>query len=332
MTRTPMLRLHTRLWSSTRGTLALAVCTLSLALGACDGKTQAGSAAPGGASHGPAAPAHDDPVPAAPPQHIVAANAAAADYLRILVPASRVALLPEQVGEYSFLDFQSEGWERVARFANYTAEPVLAARADFVLTHAWQQPDTTNVLRAQNIPLLEIPSASSWDDIAATLTRLGRVLHCEKAAQKEILRRGNVVDRLAREAKKRVPLSALVYSNDGNSGTTAGAHTTDDAMLRMIGVRNAAGGLEGHAQIDFERLVVLDPDFVILSTPPQGQDRTPTLDVLEKTPALAKMRAVVQKHIVFLDDKLLSSDSPTLVDAADTLSLAIDDVLAGRKQ
>jgi ABC-type Fe3+-hydroxamate transport system substrate-binding protein len=327
---TPMLRLHTRLRSFTRATLVLAVCTFPFALGACDGKTQASSAEPGGAATKPALP--DDVVPAQPPQHIVAANAAAADYLRILVPASRVALLPEQVSEYSFLDFQNEGWERVARFANYTAEPVLGARADFVLTHAWQQPDTTNVLRAQNVPLLEIPTATSWDDIARTLERLGRVLHCEKAAKKEILRRGNVVERLAREAKKRAPLSALVYSNDGNSGSTAGTHTTFDTMLRMIGVKNASAALDGHAQIDFERLVVLDPDVIVLSAPAAGQDRTPTLDVLEKTPVLSKLRAVAQKHIVFLDGKLLSSDSPTIVDAADTLSLAIDDVLAGRKQ
>lgn len=329
MTRPTMLRQFTRVRSFSAAALFFAVCALPFALGACDGKSAAGST-PVQSTRAAALP--DDPVPAQPPQRIVAANAAAADYLRILVPPERVAAVPEQVTDFSFLDFQHEGWERVTRFPNYTAEPVLAARADFVITHAWQQADTTNVLRAQNVPLLVIPSAESWDDIAATFTRLGRVLHCEKEAKKEILRRGNVVERLARDAKKRAPLSALVYSNDGNSGWTAGAHTTVETMFRMIGVKNAAGALEGHAQIDFERLVVLDPDVIVLSAPEAGQDRTATLDVLEKTSVLANLRAVAQKRIVFLDGRLLSSDSPTIVDAADTLALAIEDLLAGRKQ
>lgn len=328
MSSTNMLRQLSRSVSRSPASLVLVACSLLLLAAACDGKASAGATP----AQAPVAATPDDPVPAQPPQRIVAANAAAADYLRILVRPERVAAVPEQVTDFSFLDFQNEGWERVTRFPNYTAEPVLAARADFVITHAWQQADTTNVLRAQNVPLLVIPSAESWDDIAATFTRLGRVLHCEKEAKKEILRRGNVVERLARDAKKRAPLSALVYSNDGNSGWTAGAHTTVDTMFKMIGVKNAAGALEGHAQIDFERLVVLDPDVIVLSAPEAGKDRTATLDVLEKTSVLATLRAVKQKRIVFLDGKLLSSDSPTIVDAADTLALAIEDLLAGRKQ
>src|SRR5689334_14772751 len=120
---TTMLRQLTRVRSLTSVAL---VCALSLVLGACDGKAAAG------ATPAPGAAVADDPVPAQPPQRVVAANAAAADYLRILLPASRVALIPEQVSEYSFLDYQNEGWEHVARFPNYSAEPVLAARADLV--------------------------------------------------------------------------------------------------------------------------------------------------------------------------------------------------------
>lgn len=295
---------------------------------ACD---RGSSAAPAPVQPAPIAAVPDDPVPAQPPQRVIAANTAAADYLRILLPARRVAAIPEQVTEFSFLDFQSEGWETVTRFAHYSAEPVLSAHPDFVITHAWQEADTTQVLKAEKVPLIVIASAKNWDDIALTFKRLGRVLHCEKQAEKEILRRGNVVARLARDAQKRKPISALLYSNDGNAGWTAGAHTTVDTMFRMIGVKNAAASLEEHAQLDFERLVSLDPDVLVLAAPPQGQTRTATLDVLEKTPVLAKLRAVEKKSYVWLDGKFISSDSPTLVDGADTLALAIDDLLAGRR-
>ncbi|MBI5365051.1 MAG: ABC transporter substrate-binding protein [Planctomycetes bacterium] len=267
-------------------------------------------------------------------KRIVAANTAAAEYLRVLVPPARVALVPEQVGEYASIPFDQEGWEDVARLARYSADPILAANADLVVVHAWQEPETAALLRDRGVPVMQLSSANGWEDVASNLRALGVVLHCEKAAEKAILRRGDVVARLAREAAKRPKLRALVYSNDGSGGFAAAKHTTADAVLRIAGVVNAAAeaGLEGHAQVDFDRLLVLDPDLLVLAAPSKGAEKSVTLSVLESASVAAGLRALKEQRIVLLPDALLSSDSPTMVDAADLLVIRIDDLLAGRKQ
>ncbi len=266
-------------------------------------------------------------------EHVVAANTAAAEYLYFLLPPARAAAVPEQVGAYSTLPFGEQGWENVARLARYSADPVLAAHADLVVAHAWQEAETANLLKERGVPVLVLPSANGWDDIARNLRTLGKVLHVEKAAEKEILRRGNVVERLAHEATKRAKLRALVYSNDGNGGFAAAKDTTADAVLRMAGLRNAAAeaGLVGHAQVDLDRLLVLDPDVLVLASPPKGVETSTTLTTLEASTAAKGLRALKEKEFVFVPDALLTSDSITMVDAADLLATKVDDLLAGRK-
>ncbi len=143
-------------------------------------------------------------------EHIVAGNTAAAEYLRFLVEPARVAAIPEQVADNSVLPFDQQGWEGVKRFARYSADPILAAGADVVLTHAWQEAETTSVLRSRDVPVVVLASARGWNDIERTLVHLGKILHAEEAAAKLMLSRGNTVERLAREAKRRPQLAGLV--------------------------------------------------------------------------------------------------------------------------
>lgn len=267
-------------------------------------------------------------------KRVVAGNTAAAEYLRVLVPPARVALVPEQVASYSAFRFDQEGWDSVGRLARYSADPILAAGADLVVVHPWQEAETAVLLRDAGVPVLQLSTANGWDDIASNLRMLGTVLKCEKAVEKELLRRGDVVQRLAHEAGKRPKLRALVYSNDGTGGVAAGKRTTADAVLRMTGIVNAAAeaGLEGHAPIDFDRLLTIDPDLFVLAAPKSPAETVAARAVLESTALLAGMRAVKEQRFVLLPDALLSSDSPTMVDAADLLATRVDDLLAGRKQ
>lgn len=303
--------------------VALAAC-----LAACDGGAKDSSRAQ---ETTPPTPAQETIVTEG--KRIVAGTTAAAEYLRFLVRPERVAAIPEQVAAFSTLPFDQDGWETVARMPRYSADPILTAQADLVLTHVWQEPETTSILRERGVPLLVIDSASSWADIAAVIERLGKILHCEKEAQRELLRRGNIVERLKREAAKRGSVRVLVYSNDGSAGWAAGKHTTVDAVLKMAGMVNAAAvaGIEGHVRIDFDRMLVIDPDVIVVPAPHGSKEPAATQRTLETAAVLAEMRAVKAKHVVPIDDALLSSDSPTMVDAADLVALRVDDVLAGRK-
>jgi ABC-type Fe3+-hydroxamate transport system substrate-binding protein len=97
-------------------------------------------------------------------------------------------------------------------------------------------------------------------------------------------------------------------------------------MIRLAGLRNAAAesGIEGHSSLDFERLIEIDPDVIVVSRPATGEEGSATREILVSTPALARIAAVREGRIAVLSAALLSADSPRLVDAAEALADEVD--------
>jgi ABC-type Fe3+-hydroxamate transport system substrate-binding protein len=263
---------------------------------------------------------------------ILPGNTAAAEFLAALLGeggASRIAALPEQVDSYSSFDFRAPPWSSPPRFPRYTAERLIALHPDLVVTHEWQAAETTQVLRAQEIPVVVLRSARSYEDIRATLAELGRTLGLEKRAEEVTADLDRRVARLREGAGARKDLRVLEYSNNGTGGWTAGADTTANAMIRIAGMRNAAAeaGLKGDVALELERLIAIDPDVILVGAPARDEGGSATKNVLEGTSALANLSAVKRKRIAVLSAALLSSDSPRLVDAAEHLAAEVDALL-----
>lgn len=273
-------------------------------------------------------------VPLSPPQRIVPTTTAAAEFLVLLVGPERIAALPEQVDDYSSVDFKLHGLDKVPRFARYVAESLVAFAPDLVVTHAWQSADTTELLRSQKIPLLVLSSATSYADICETLRLLGRICGDQPRSAAVIADLDRRVARVRAGAAHRAHLRVLSYSNDGSGGWTAGRNTTLDTLLHLVDVHNAAAdaGVDGHKSLDFEHLITIDPDVILVAAPARGEGGSATKHVLESAPALAGLSAVKNGRIAVLSSALLSSDSPTLVDAAETLAEELERIgPVGRK-
>jgi ABC-type Fe3+-hydroxamate transport system substrate-binding protein len=260
------------------------------------------------------------------PRRVLPANTAAVEYVCTLIGPDRVAALPEQADRYSELDLGALGFGSVPRFDRFHAEPLIVLAPDLVLTHAWQAAETSEVLRAQGIAVLSLPSARSWADVRATIALLGRALAVEPAAARVIAGLDARVEQLAAGARSRPPLRALVYSNDGTGGWAAGRATTADALLGLCGLRNSAAeaGIEGHAALDLERLIGIDPDLFVVAKPARGEGGSATEGVLLATTALASLRAVRERRIAVLSAALISADSPEIVDAAEALARELE--------
>lgn len=267
------------------------------------------------------------------PVRVIPANTAAAEFLAALIGADRFAALPEQADDYSSFDFHSPGFSSVPRFPRYVAEPLLVLRPDLVVTHEWQEGETSGVLRAQKIPVLVLKSAQSYADIRDTLVQLGQALQVEAKSAAVIADLDRRVEILRAKAADRAGLRALEYTNGGNGGSTAGTNTTGDTMIRLAGLRNAAAeaGIDGHARLDFETLIGLDPDVIVVAAQARGEGGSATKAVLESTSALARLSAVKNARIIVLPAALMSSDSPSLIDAAEQLAAAVDRMLAPKK-
>jgi iron complex transport system substrate-binding protein len=267
---------------------------------------------------------------AAPPVRVVPANTAAAEIVAPLLGPERIAALPEQVDAYASFDFRSHGFEKIPRFARYAAEPLIAMHPDLVVTHVWQAAETTAVLREQGTPVLVLKSATSYDDVRATLLMCASVFRLEKQGQALVAALDARIAALREHGERRAALRAIVYSNDGSGGWAAGADTTGDAIVRLAGLRDAAAeaGIKGHSSCDFEKLIRIDPDVIVVASKARDETGSATKSVLESTPALAKLAALEEHRIVVLPAALLWCDSQGIVDGAEQLARSVDAMFA----
>jgi iron complex transport system substrate-binding protein len=262
----------------------------------------------------------------------VCGNTAAAEFVCLLVGPERLAGLPEQIDDYGSFDAKAGGYERVPRFARYVAERLIVLKPDLVVTHEWQSADTTSVLRSSGIDVIVMKSARSYADVREALLDMGKRLGEPERA--DALARGldARVDKLREGSTLRSKVTAMAYSNDGTGGTTAGSRTTNDTMITLAGMRNAAAeaGIVDHVQLDFERLLDIDPDFLIVAAMARGESGSATKSVVESSPALARLKARAPGHIIVIPAALMSADSPPLVDAAELVAREVDRVLGSK--
>ncbi len=259
---------------------------------------------------------------------IVPTTTAAAELLTLLAGPEDVLALPEQVDNWSAQDFAHGGWEKLPRFARYLAEPLLVLRPGLVVNHDWQAADTTRVLQKSGIRVLTLGSGTSYADLRAAIEKLGTALQREQRARSALAALDARVAALAEQRARFAGVRALVYTNDGSGGWASGANTTADTMLKLAGLENAVKDLQGHANLGFERLLMIDPDLIVSGAQARGEKGSTTRSVIEGTQVLAGLRARCEQRFAVLPAELLSSDSQHIVDAAEKLQAEAARVLA----
>lgn len=268
------------------------------------------------------------------PTLVLPASATAVDFATALLEPEQLAGLPEQALEYSVLNALEPRFAAIPRFAVYLAEPVLALGPTLVLADAYQAPQTTERLRHAGIEVVTLPVIATWSDARRVLLDLGARLGRDERATELAAQLDERVKRLGERASAAERRTALVYSSFGGVGATAGSQTTIDEVLRLAGLVNlvARAGRVGHLDLNFEGLIALDPDLIVVSAPlrlppsAQGDLGGASERVLLGAPVLAHLRAVRERRIVALPAWLFATGSHELVRAAEALRDAVDEL------
>lgn len=263
----------------------------------------------------------------APPQRIVPANAGTVDMVTALVDPSRIAALPITADAWSRVGTHPESFAAVPRYEKFTAELVLEHRPDFLVASPFNAPDTIQRLEEAGVPVLRMPDTFDLASVIEALRLLGEILDVPDAS------RALVAEIEAREAAllARVPadrdVRALAYANYGFGGTGAGAQTTQHEVFRLAGLRNvlAEAGDVGIAPLDFEDVLALDPDLIVVSHR-EDTGVGVTEDLLLAEPTLRGLRAVREGRIVSLPARHFFTVSQEILEGGEALA----DLLEGR--
>jgi iron complex transport system substrate-binding protein len=263
----------------------------------------------------------------------VPASATAVDLVVALVEPGRIAGFPVQALEYSTLHGGSPAFEHHPRFDTWLAEPVLALAPDLVVVDAWNAPDTNARLAEAGVRVHRLREVRGFEDACAALRELAAAVGAEERAEALVAELEARKARLVARAEARGPRPrALCYSNFGASGWSAGSETTIHEVMQLAGCVNllAEAGERGHVELDFERLLVLDPDLILVSQPlamgegPAGDRGGASEAVLLSEPALASLRAVRERRIARLPAWLYATGSHEIVTAAEYLADELD--------
>jgi iron complex transport system substrate-binding protein len=201
-------------------------------------------------------------------------------------------------------------------------EGVLSVGADLVIATDKAGPaDVVRALKAAT-PYVEVAEGNSADGVAAKIRTVARAIG--KEADGEALAAQVTIDLAAVAAERQSvvkPLRALFVLNVvSGRATVGGAGTNADAMLRLAGLANAAGALQGFKPVGDEALIEMRPDIVITMKPVTGSG----LDTrqLWSLPGLVNSSAGAAHRAIEMDGLYLLGFGPRVAAAARDLMRA----------
>lgn len=200
-------------------------------------------------------------------------------------------------------------------------ERVVALEPDLVLVASYTSADFVKQLIDAKLPVMKLEFFTSIQGIKQNILTLGRAVGEEARARAVV---EEMEGRIA-EIKRRVASSpkrpgVLAY---GPTGSTAGRETTFDEMVNLAGGRNLAAesGIVGHVNISIERLVMIDPETIILST---WNPEAPGFEgMFLNDPALKRLSALRSKQVYAIPEKYLTTVSQYIVEGAEKMARLI---------
>lgn len=260
---------------------------------------------------------------------ILPMSSASTDYVLALVPRERVVAVPVEAPIYSSSLIRGGAWPEDRTVPEFSAEAMLSVDPDLVIAHRWQVPaEALDVVEASGVAVLRLGDETSFERILETVQLVASAVDEPRAGAHLAHELKQRAAALVEDAGDRAGLRALSYTNFGSGGWTAGRDTSANALIEMCGMVNAAAadGRAGHETIDIERLLVLDPDVIVLAK--GNEEYSPSRAYLENEEALATLRALRRGWIVEIPSDLFSANSQYVVDAAEELAAAVDALLA----
>jgi iron complex transport system substrate-binding protein len=252
----------------------------------------------------------------APPQRIVSLSLATDEILIDLVDRRRIAALSSYAPKPGSLI--RDRVREIPHFVEADVESIIALEPDLCFLASYNRAETRSILVDSGVPLFVFHRFDSLDDIRANIRAVGQAVGVEKKAEQLI----SEMNRKIRRVSEKLPPfgerpTALAYTT---SGWVAGKGTFQAELFEAAGLRSAAAefGIDGFAKVSAERVLMMDPDYLVIATGPSDTEHQK--EQLSANPALASLRAIRQNRYLAIEEPLLSTVSHRAADSVVALA------------
>lgn len=202
-------------------------------------------------------------------------------------------------------------------------EGVLAMKPGLILAEEDAgPPETLELLREANVPLVLIPDVPTSEGIAAKIRAVGDALGVDEPANelaKQVTAQMKAVADRAAEVpehwRKRV---LFVLSLQGGRILAAGHDTEASSVIELAGAVNAMNGFSGYKPVSEEAVIAAAPD-IILMMDRRGAGMADDAAVLS-LPALAATPAGQEMALIRMDGQYLLGFGPRTAQAVTELA------------
>jgi iron complex transport system substrate-binding protein len=208
----------------------------------------------------------------------------------------------------------------VGTYVNFDLERVAALRPDLVV--AWGSGSGNAPARLAGLGIaVYVTEPRSFEDIAATLERLGTLAGTPQEAGEAARRFRTRLEQLRSRHAQQPPVTVFYQVWRGPLFTLGGPHIFS-RVVEVCGGRNVFGDLSTLAPtVDLEAVLAANPEAIVASG--MAEERPEWLDDWKKWPQL---RAVRGGHLFFIPPDLLQRPTPRLLDGAEQLCRALEQV------
>lgn len=172
-----------------------------------------------------------------------------------LVPPSRIASVTFMAREPTPRRFWPQGMRLSVNYGS--AEEILAAKPDLILTDPFMPPLTRALLARSGAKIVEVPPAENFEAIRAVTRQVAQAVG-EPARGEALLAR---MDADLKVIAAHRPARLIRVAEWGGGGYVPGRGGLFDAMLREIGAENIEKG--PMAYYDVEALIAARPDVLV---------------------------------------------------------------------
>lgn len=185
-----------------------------------------------------------------------------------------------------------------------SAEGLLQLHPDLIIgsNHMGPAPTITAIKKA-NIPILQLHSPTSLEQLETNIALLASRLNAESAAKKLIEQLHTRHAALVEKLPEKKP-SVLFLLDIGERGLSqAGTDTTGDALIKLLGGKNISE-FSGYKSISVEALLAVNPDIILVGS------RSNSLDSANK---LVNRQPLLQHSKAGKSNKIVSVNAATLI-------------------
>ena len=260
----------------------------------------------------------------AKPNRIASQTLGTDEILLAICDPSRIVALSSLAEDVNYSNVVEQA-KAIPGRATQGAEQILQRQPDLIFVASYSRAETVEQLKMSKAPVFRFSNFNSFEDIRNNIRTVGLATGCDAEAEKLIQKMNDDLARVRARVPQNQP-APRVMSYGG--GTTAGANTTFDDLVKAVGAVNvsAENGIKEFVKISGEKVAEWQPDYIVVGA--NDGEVENKRQMLLNDPIIKATKAGKNGNVIVINNRHYLTVTHNIVRAVETLA----DGLYGKQQ